>query len=191
MERRDQAAIKAAPVKRRAVPGGRVPVVRKDSGRDRARASGDAGKTARRSAAPKAPETEKRGRKSVAATISGVSPRTVIILALFVLFVVLSVSPVSRNLEANTRLNRLEGELKNQKAVTESLERDVGEAGTLDYVEKEARKQRLVAPGEILYLVTTDDDSENEVKYRVKAIQSKEEAWARVRQMLHSVPRGQ
>ncbi len=132
----------------------------------------------------------KTGVKKVAAFISGASPRAAIIIALFVLFVVLSVSPVSRNLEARSRLNRLADELKNQKAVTESLKKDVAEAGTLDYVEKEARKQRLVAPGEILYLVTTDS-SENEVKYRVKAIQSKEEAWARVRQMLHSVPRGQ
>jgi hypothetical protein len=108
---------------------------------------------------------------------------------LVVVFVVLSISPVARNLEANTTLKKMESELKKQQAVTESLEKDVGEARSLDYVKKEARRQRMVALGEILYLVTTNSP-EREVTYRVKALQSMEEAWARVRQMLHSVPRG-
>lgn len=119
-----------------------------------------------------------------------ISPRTVMLLILFLLFVVLSVSPVTRNLEATARLKKMEGEFKKQQAVTESLQREVAEASTLDYVEKEARKQRLVAPGEILYLVTTDGEND-EVEYRVKALQSMHEAWARVRQMLYSIPRGQ
>jgi cell division protein FtsB len=190
VERRNQAAKSTTMAGRRAAPSGnRRTGDREDSGRARSRASGGTGRGSRPAAGAKTAAADP-GRKTIAARISGISPRTVMILALFVLFVVLSVSPVTRNLEATTRLNSLEGELKNQRAVTESLEKDVAEAGTLDYVEKEARKQRLVAPGEILYLVTTDS-SENEVKYRVKAIQSKDEAWARVRQMLHSVPRGQ
>lgn len=119
---------------------------------------------------------------------SRVSPRAAIFLALVVLFAVLSASPVTRNLEATTRADRIERELKKERAVTESLEREVAEARSLEYVEREARKQRLVAPGEVLYLVTTEGP-ENEVTYRVKALQSMEEAWARVRQMLHSVPR--
>ncbi len=120
--------------------------------------------------------------------LTRVSPRSVILLALLVLFVVLSISPVSRNVEATMRARRSESELKKELAVTESLEKEVAEARSLEYVEKEARRQRLVAPGEILYLVTTEGP-ENEVTYRVKALQSMEEAWARVRQMLHSVPR--
>jgi cell division protein FtsL len=181
--------VSSAPAGSRAAPRGRPAAGRATAGRQARGGSGGAGRS--RARTPGAARREKKtGRKGLADILSRVTPRTVIILALFILFVVLSVSPVSRNLEATGRLNRLEDELKNQRAVTESLEKDVAEAGTLDYVEKEARKQRLVAPGEILYLVTTDD-SANEVKYRVKAIQSKEEAWARVRQMLHSVPRGQ
>jgi hypothetical protein len=104
---------------------------------------------------------------------------------LFALFVVLSISPVTRNLEATGRLRRVQEELKEQKATTESLQGDVAEAKSLDYIEIEARKQRLVAPGEILYLMTTDND-ENEVRYRVRALQSLDEAWERVERMLHS-----
>jgi cell division protein FtsB len=129
-------------------------------------------------------------RRSVTAKIAGITPRTVILLILLVMFIVLSVSPVTRNLEATGHLNRMQAELKKEKAVTESLEKEVKEAGSADYVTKEARKQHMVAPGEIPYLVTTDQP-EGEIQYRVKALQSMEEAWARVRQMLHSVPRQQ
>ena len=125
---------------------------------------------------------------TVVAGIRKVSARTIILLVLLVFFVVLSVSPVTRNLQATTNLEKAKGQLKKEKAVTESLEREVAEASSLDYVEREARKQRKVAPGEILYIVTTDS-SENDVKYRVKALQSMDEVWQRVRQMLHSVPR--
>ena len=113
-----------------------------------------------------------------------------ILLVLLVMFIVLSISPVTRNLEATGRLSRMEAELKKEEAVTESLEKEVKKAGSADYVVKEARKQHMVAPGEIPYLVTTDQP-EGEIQYRVKALQSREEAWARVRQMLHSVPRQQ
>ncbi len=129
-------------------------------------------------------------KKKLIERLMDISPRKVMLLILFVLFVVLSVSPVTRNLEATARLKKMEGEFKKQQAVTESLQKEVTEANTLDYVEKEARKQRLVAPGEILYLVTTDGEN-NEVEYRVKALQSMQEAWARVRKMLYSVPGGQ
>ena len=140
-----------------------------------------------RSAKGRKPRSAK---KKLIERLAAISPRTVMLLILFLLFVVLSVSPVTRNLEATARLKKMEGEFKKQQEVTESLQREVAEAGTLDYVEKEARKQRLVAPGEILYLVTTDGEND-EVEYRVKALQSMHEAWARVRQMLYSIPRGQ
>jgi type II secretory pathway component PulM len=127
-----------------------------------------------------------RGRR-ILSRVAGISPRTAILLMLFALFVVLSISPVTRNLEATGRLKRMQDELKEQKATTESLEEDVTEAKSLEYIEIEARKQRLVAPGEILYLMTTDDD-ENQIRYRVRALQSLEEAWERVQRMLHSTP---
>ena len=111
-----------------------------------------------------------------------------ILLILLVIFIVLAISPVTGNLEATGRLRKINDELKKEKAVTDSLEKEVSEARSIEYVEREARKQRMVAPGEILYLVTAGS-SESEVKYRVKALQSMEEAWERVRQMLHSVPR--
>lgn len=167
-----------------------------------ARAPGNAGKAPGRAAkaggtggdgapagAPKkgSPRLQAEGSPGV---LSRVSPRALILLALLVLFAVLSVSPVTRNIEATTRAAERESELKKERAATESLEREVAEARSLEYVEKEARRQRLVAPGEILYLVTTEGP-ENEVTYRVKALQSMEEAWARVRQMLHSIPRSQ
>lgn len=111
-----------------------------------------------------------------------------ILLVLFAFFIVLSVSPVTMNLAGTSRLEKVQGQLKKQKAVTGSLEKDVAEAQSLDYVEEEARQQRKVAPGEILYIVTTGNP-DTEVKYRVQALQSMDEAWERVRQMLHTVPR--
>lgn len=122
------------------------------------------------------------------AKLVGISARTVILLILMVFFIVLAISPVTGNLEATGRLRKMNDELKKEKAVTDSLEKEVSEARSIDYVEREARRQRMVAPGEILYLVTAGS-SESEVKYRVKALQSMEEAWEWVRQMLHSVPR--
>jgi cell division protein FtsB len=127
-------------------------------------------------------------RQAFRAKLAGVSPRTVILLILLVIFIVLSVSPVTRNLEATARLRKMNDELKKEKAVTDSLEKEVSEARSMEYVEKEARRQRMVAPGEILYLVTVGG-SGSEVKYRVKALESMEEARERVKEMLHSVPR--
>jgi len=126
--------------------------------------------------------------KTLRAKLVGISARTVILLILMVFFIVLAISPVTGNLEATGRLRKMNDELKKEKAVTDSLEKEVSEARSIDYVEREARRQRMVAPGEILYLVTAGS-SESEVKYRVKALQSMEEAWEWVRQMLHSVPR--
>lgn len=143
----------------------------------------------RRAAAPGRPRAG-RPSKSLAARIAGISPRMAIMAVLVVMFAALSVAPVTRNLEATSRLRKLQSELKEEQAVTEALQGDVAEAGTLEYVEKEARRQRLVAPGEVLYLVTTDSRGDD-IEYRVKSIQSIEEARSRVRRMLYSVPRGQ
>ncbi|MFH1149775.1 MAG: septum formation initiator family protein [Actinomycetota bacterium] len=125
---------------------------------------------------------------TLAAKASHVSPRTIVWLLLAALFLCLSISPVSRNLEATTRLHRIKAELDEQKAVTSALEREVAEAESLEYIEREARRQRLVAPGEVLYLVTTE--GEEKVEFKIKAIQSMDEAWERVREMLHSNRRG-
>jgi len=173
-----------------------APGDQRTGGARRARGKSAGGKrgTACRSAvdAPRAAGQKGRHRenkpKAFRAKLVGVSPRTVILLILLVIFIVLAISPVTGNLEATGRLRKINDELKKEKAVTDSLEKEVSEARSIEYVEREARKQRMVAPGEILYLVTAGS-SESEVKYRVKALQSMEEAWERVRQMLHSVPR--
>jgi hypothetical protein len=116
--------------------------------------------------------------------LRAVSPRTVILLILVAVFIALSASPVARNFEATTNLRALERELSTQRETTKSLEKEVAQAQSLSYIEQEARRQRLVAPGELLYLVTTDAAGPR-VEYRIKALQSMDEAWERVRQMLH------
>lgn len=139
-----------------------------------------------RAPAEKKPQRSRASRvgRALVRRVSSVSARTVVWLAIASLFVCLSVSPVSRNLEATSRLHRMEAELDEQKSITRALEREVAEAESLEYIEREARRQRLVAPGEVLYLVTTEGSKEVEVK--IKAIQSMDEAWERVREMLHS-----
>lgn len=111
------------------------------------------------------------------------TPRTALVVILFALFIALSASPVARNLEATSRLKAAERELAKQRQVTRSLEREVEEARSFSFIEEEARKSRMVAPGEVLYLVTTDAE-ESKVQFRIKAFQSEEEVRERVRQML-------
>lgn len=131
----------------------------------------------------------KRRKVPVLQRLSRVSARTVILVILMIFFIAFAVGPVSRNLEATSRLKKKEVELEKQRAATESLEKKVEEARSLDYVEREARRQRMVAPGEVLYLVTPEE-SELEVEYRVKNLQSMDEAWERVRRMLKCTPPG-
>jgi hypothetical protein len=132
-----------------------------------------------------------RGRKAASSkkgtrrlTLRSISPRTVLVGILFVLFFALSASPVARNLEATGKLKTVEKELARQQKITRSLENEVDQARSLSYIEQEARKERLVAPDEILYLVTTDSAEPN-VEYRLKALQSMDEAWELVRKFLH------
>ena len=131
----------------------------------------------------------KRRKVPVLQRLSRVSARTVILVILMIFFIAFAVGPVSRNLEATSRLKKKEVELEKQRAATESLEKEVEEARSLDYVEREARRQRMVAPGEVLYLITPEE-SELEVEYRVKNLQSMDEAWERVRRMLKCTPPG-
>jgi cell division protein FtsB len=112
------------------------------------------------------------------------SPRTVIILLLFVIFIALSASPVVRNLEATGKLKAMERELEKQRKTTASLEKEIDVARSPSYIEEEARRQRMVEPGEVLYLVTTDA-AEPRVEYRLKALQSMDEAWEIIRKVLH------
>lgn len=118
------------------------------------------------------------------ARISRLSPRAVILALLLLMFVGFALGPTLRNLEANSRLKGKEAELRKQRSYTESLEKEVKEAGSMRYIEEEARKQRMVAPGEVLYLVTSDDGGPR-IEYRVKSLQSMEEAWERVRRVLN------
>jgi cell division protein FtsL len=143
-----------------------------------AKGDGEIGRRARGRSA------ESSGKGARRLTLRSVSPRTVIIGILFVLFFALSASPVARNLEATGKLKAMEKELAKQQKITRSLENEVNEARSLSYIEQEARKERLVAPDEILYLVTTDSEEPN-VEYRLKALQSMDEAWEQVRKFLH------
>ena len=111
--------------------------------------------------------------------------RTIIVFLIIIFFFGFAAGPVSRSLSANSRLREAELELQRQRGVTASLERQVKEASTMEFVEVEARKQRLVKEGEQLYLVTADGEG-RETVYRVKGIQSKEEAKERVRKMMNS-----
>ncbi len=113
-----------------------------------------------------------------------VSPRIVVVAILLAVFIALSASPVARNIEATGQLRAMERELEGQMRTTKRLESEVQQARSLEYIEQEARRQRLVAPGEVLYLVTTDAEGPD-VEYRVKAFQSMDEVWERVRRMLH------
>ncbi|MHB8895246.1 MAG: FtsB family cell division protein [Candidatus Geothermincolia bacterium] len=113
-----------------------------------------------------------------------VSPRTVVIVILFVVFIALSASPVARNFDASGKLRAMERELADQQKTTKSLQKEVAQARSLEYIEQEARRQRMVGPGEVLYLVTTDQEGPK-VEFKLKALQSMDEAWERVRQMLH------
>lgn len=187
---------KAAPAAVEAAAGSKKKARSKSRGGERSRAGSDGGATATRGRA--AASTPRKGsRKSPAGagkaktekekrkwTVRSISPRTVIILILFVLFIALSASPVARNFEATGKLKAMERELAKQQKVTRSLEDEVNQARSLSYIEQEARKGRLVAPDEILYLVTTDS-AEPKVEYRLKALQSMDEAWEQVRKFLH------
>lgn len=104
-------------------------------------------------------------------------------LLLFAMFVAVAVGPVSSNMESSGRLEAKEKELAEEREITAELREQVRKAKTLRYVEEEARRQRLVAPGETLYIVAPEG-SEGEVEYRAKGIQSMDEAWERVRKML-------
>ena len=95
-------------------------------------------------------------------------------------------SPVIDTIRANGRLNVANKELKEQKTVTESLKKEIAEAKTLEYVEAEARRQRKVERGEILYVVSSSENDNSEVEYRVRPLRSMEEARERVVRMLRS-----
>ena len=91
---------------------------------------------------------------------------------------------MARNLEATGKLKAMERQLASQRKTTASLEKEIADARSPSYIEEEARRQRMVAPGEVLYLVTTDAP-EPRVEYRLKALQSMDEAWEIVRKVLH------
>ena len=140
-----------------------------------------------KSQAPK-PEPAKKKRAAKAGgkarLLLRLSPRTVIIILLFVVFIALSASPVARNLEATGQLKAMERELATQRKTTAALEKEIDQARSPSYIEEEARRQRMVAHGEVLYLVTTDA-AEPKVEYRLKALQSMDEAWEMIRKVLH------
>lgn len=112
-----------------------------------------------------------------------ISPRVVIIVVLLAACAAFAFSPLMRDIDAVSKRRKVEAKLTEEKTRTAQLERELKVAKSKQYVEQEARKQRLVAPGETLYLVTTDTGGN--VKYRVKKIQSMDEAWNRVNIMMN------
>lgn len=116
--------------------------------------------------------------------LSRVSPRTAIVLVLVAFFIAFAFGPTMRNLEATSKLKQKEAELAREREYTASLEEEVEEASSLQYIEEEARKQRMVSPGEVLYVVTTEDECQ-EIEYKVKNFQSMDEVWERVRLMMN------
>lgn len=184
--RRGKAAKRArAPQETRVRKGGGAPGTRRAAG---AKAGGGAAGRERPADSAKKPRAmEKAG--APAASGRGwlrraASPKAVVPAILFAVFIALSASPVAGNLEAQSRLRAMERELERERKTTKSLQREMAQARSMEYIEREARRQRLVAPGEVLILVTTDSEGP-EVQYRLKALQSMDEAWERVRQMLH------
>ncbi len=114
------------------------------------------------------------------------SPRVVIIVVVLAACSAFVFSPLMRDLDSASKRRKVEAKLKEEKAKTSKLQQEMKGASSKQYVEQEARKQRLVSPGETLYLVTTEGGAQ--VKYRVKNLQSMDEAWARIRLMMNCKP---
>ena len=131
-----------------------------------------------------ATKASKDGREKKRGWGRRVSPRVVILFIVFAACAAFAFSPLMRDIDAVSKRKKVEAKLKDEKATTEKLQSQLKDAASKLYVEQEARKQRLVVPGETLYLVTTDGD--NHVSYRVKNLQSMEEAWERIRVMTNS-----
>lgn len=132
----------------------------------------------------------KRRSKKALARSATVSRIKVAILCIVILIGCALVSvPLMRNIQSKARLEEKKAELADQKKNTEDLESRVREASTLEYVEREARKQRLVKAGEVLYLITPEDNEE-ESGYRFKSVESMEEAWDIIRKVINCSYRG-
>jgi hypothetical protein len=150
------------------------------------RSAGASSRTLRRPARRVRAGKKQRGRqerKTWAVRLSRISPRVVILAILAVVFIAFAFGPTMRNLEATFRLKQKGAELKQQRSITDALEKRVKEARSLRYVEAEARRQRLVKPGEVLYLVSSKDEGDK-IEYRLKSLQSMDEAWERIGQMM-------
>ncbi len=132
----------------------------------------------------------KRHNHKGSAEKAAVSPIKIVILCIVILIGCFLVAvPIMRNIQSKARLNEKKEELAEQKRITEELESRVREATSLEFVEREARKQRLVKPGETLYLITMRK-KEAESGYRVKRLESMEEAWEMIRKTINCTYKG-
>lgn len=111
---------------------------------------------------------------------SRISPKVAILIILFGVFIAFSIGPVTRNIEATSKLRDKEKELKEEAKTTEALEAEVEEARSLEHIEREAREQHMAAPGETVYIITSERNEEDP-DVKVKSPQSMDEAWERVR----------
>lgn len=113
-----------------------------------------------------------------------ISPRTVIFIILMGVFIAFSIGPITRNMEATSRLKAKEQELAAEKKTTEDLKKEAKEARSLEHIEEEARGQHMVAPGETVYVITSDTNSKD-ADIKIKNLQNMDEAWGRVQQLLN------
>lgn len=113
-----------------------------------------------------------------------ISPRSIIFLILLGVFIAFSIGPVTRNIEATSRLKAEEKKLAEEKKATDALKKEVKEARSLEHIEEEARSQHMVAPGETVYVITSEAEK-GEADIQIKNLQSIDEAWGRVQQLLN------
>lgn len=162
----------------RATGGGRSTGIRAKTG-TAVPARGKGGKAAKAVPGKRKEQSEPRP-----GLLKHITPRSVIFIILLGVFIAFSIGPITRNIEATSRLKAEEKKLAVEKKTTDALKREAKEARSLEHIEEEARSQHMVAPGETVYVVTSDTDK-GDTGIELKNLQSMDEAWGRVQQLLN------
>ena len=79
------------------------------------------------------------------------------------------VQPLRAYRDARDDVSAQRAEVERITSGNVALEQRIAEAGTAEYVEREARKLGLVQPGERLFIVTGIDEWKHERRARAKA----------------------
>lgn len=130
------------------------------------------------------PRKRKERRSLQPGLLKRISPRSIIFLILLGVFIAFSIGPITRNIEATSRLKAEEKKLAEEKNTTDGLKKEVKEARSLEHIEEEARSQHMVAPGETVYVITSGAEK-GDTDVQIKNLQSMDEAWGRVQQLLN------